>query len=1089
MGQIKLLKIGQENLNAVNQVINKTIKEANYAKQDKCTFLFKALETYKDKEFEEGELVLDVIKVTLSKDEEKARLQWFEGIEIEEMKYFGWFATPGGMKEENEKEDEKCEAFFIREDIKKFMTWFENIISLEQFNLLNNKEIYVNKQVLSRIALTTSILITEIDMPNIIILPKATIDFSRTYKTVVPKEIEVETVNKKTGEITPEKQIEYSLEDYNFNDDIDVFDGGGIATPKVFEQIGQTLERNDIDFAVIRGYGTGIKGLVTRFDIIKYLDVFYKEDTEYCKNENGKHYLIDMYGKWREVTENTLLLNESMVKLADLFAEEIKDANKNVIATQETYGMELVNEKLEKYNNETDINTYKLLNKLYITKVNKPESELTDYRTLCYQLFNAIALTDKEYRQLADQDYQLYKKLIRPYEIKDKDSNIKEFEINADYINLYFRNITKATEIEYDEENPDEYDIDEFEENALNHTDKTAMLIQLNKDNAELRTAKMQIARMVEKKVRQLACGKITTKAQYCYIAIDPISYMNFAMTREQGDNGLKAGQFYNKKCNNGDIRTIYRNPLMAFSEIHNVEFVRDNFFDNYFCKSSELIYFNQKSDIYSQIGSGDSDGDAVTVIDSEIIRRGVVETDKPFFFSADGKKIPYVYNNEAKFECSWKPSGNLIGSVSILATVVNTYSQTLPKYYSPDSNKFYNYDEVLEILAEHNFEGITKDSDYDKVVEPAINKLIEAGHLIYSNSKNMDSEIVREQIKKQFLEDCKDIYSLLYTSSLVIDTPKTMNIIDRDMYIKPIENNYRKSKGRNIKPYFLQYKKYKWEIGKMETYSSSPQTFMDRAAQIIQKKILNILENNKKSFSDKAKQLQKQLENNKYDKDKLQECKEKMKRFYEEYSKESSEIREKYKSDRAGKSKQLRELDAYAIQVADDARKQYDTYTIAETLAELDKCSEAFLINLFFSHFLDIDKLKPSMKIQFVPDENGDIEYLYKKYRKLEKLVNFNDNTAQNVHLKELERLKIIEEVRFDCRDNPDIVKEITDKIKAGLNENGYYELELNGLKVFGDFDELIEGKDKLRIDGFMLNKNNNVAITAKSFGIYYYV
>lgn len=1086
MGQIKILSIRQENLNAVNQVINKTIKEANYAKQDKYTFLFKALETYKDKKFEEGELVLDVIKVTLSKDEEKARLQWFEGIELEDMKYFGWFATPGGMKQENEKEDEKCEAFFIREDLKDFITWFENIISLNQFNLLNDKEIYVNKQVLSRIALTTSILITEINMPNIIILPKATIDFSRIYKTVVP--------NEKTEEITLEKQIEYSLEDYDFEGEIDVFDGGGIATPEVFEQIGQTLKRNDIDFAVIRGYGIGIKGLITRFDIIKYLDVFYKEDTtiadenKYCKKVDGHYELKDMYGKWREVTDNTLLLNESMVKLADLFAEEVKDAKKDIIVKNDTYGMELIEEKLEKYNTEIDINTYNLLNKLYITKVNKPESELTDYRTLCYQLFNALALTDKEYHQLANQDYILYRKLVKPYSVKDADAEKKEFRINADYVNLFFRNITK-NKVEYDEENPAEYDID-FDENELNHTDKTAMLIQLDVNNVELKTTKMQIKRMIEKKVRSLAAGKVTTKAQYCYVAIDPISYMNFAMTRELGTNGLAEGQFYNRKCENGDIRTIYRNPLMAFSEVHNIEFVRNNFFDNYFCKSSELIYFNQKSDIYSLCGSMDSDGDSVTVIDNEIIRQGVVEIDKPFFFSSDGVKVPYKYDNYGKFYCSWKPSGNLIGSVSMLASTVNTNSQWLPKYYSPDSNKFYYYDQVLEILAENNFEGITKDST-DTEIKEAIKKLIEAGHLMYSNNKEIDAEIVREQIKKQFLEDIVYIYPLLHTSSLVIDTPKTMNVIDRDMYIEPIQKVFQNSETdtRIFKPLFLKYRKYKWEIGKKETYSSFPKSFMDRTAELIQKNILNYLENYNKQLSDKGKQLKKLLENNKYDADKLEECKEKMIRCYNEYSEISSKIREKHKNDRAEKSKLLKELDAEYLLIADDARKQYDTYTIAQTLAELDKCSEAFLINLFFSHFLDIDKLKPSMKIQFVPDENGEVEYLYKKYKKLEKLVNFNDNTAKNVHLKELARLNAIKEVRFDYRENPDMVKEITNKIQAGLDENGYYELELNGLKVFEDFAELIEGKDKLRIDGFMLNKNNNLAITSKSFGIYYYV
>ncbi|NYC27951.1 hypothetical protein [Clostridium saccharobutylicum] len=875
--QIQLLAIKQTNINELNEVTN--LKEENYIKQDKNTFLFKALEVYKKEEYKENLLTDDIIKVMLPSDEDEAKEQWFKGITIEDVKYFGWFATVGGIKQENEHDKEKCEAFFIREDLKPVCNWFEQLISLGQFKLLKDKKIYVNKQVLSRMSLTTSTLITQIYMPNVIILPSAKLKFKRTYTTVIPKEIEVEVVNEKTGEITAENQIEYSLEDYNFDDDIDIFDGGGIATPAVMDTIGQSLNRNDIDFAIIRGYGTAIKGLVTRFDIIKYLDTVYKEDTtiadenKFCKKVDGYYYLKDMYGKWREVTDNTLLLNESMVKLADLFANEVKDADKEIITTQETYGMDLINKKLETRNNEKHINEYNLLNKLYITKVNKKDCDLTDYRALCYQLFNALALTENEYKQLAEQDFKLFKKLIRPFSAITKDDAKTEFEVNSDYINLYFRNITKQI-INESEENEEEKELDEI---SLNHTDKTAILIQLNKENVNFRTVKKQMARMLEKRIRKLACGKVTTKANYCYIAIDPISYMNFAMTREQGDNGLKAGQFYFRKYENDKQVTIYRNPLMAFSEIHNIKLIRNNFFDNWLCKSNELIYFNQKSDIYSLCGSADSDGDSVTIIDNEIIAKGVIKTDKPFFFTADGKKIPNIYNNEAKFECSYKPSGNLIGSVSTLATVVNTYSQTLPKYYSPDSNKFYYYDEVLEILAEHKYEGITKDSDYDKVVKPAIDKIIKEGYLMYSNSNEIDTEIVREQLKKQFLEDCKNIYSLLHTSSLVIDTPKTMNIINRDMYIKPIEKLFynKEDDARIFKPYFLQYKKYSWEIGKKETYSSYTYNFLDEFAEKVQKEILNSLENNKKVHdgNDKAKVLQKQLENNKYDKDKFEEC------------------------------------------------------------------------------------------------------------------------------------------------------------------------------------------------------------------------
>jgi hypothetical protein len=116
---------------------------------------------------------------------------------------------------------------------------------------------------------------------------------------------------------------------------------------------------------------------------------------------------------------------------------------------------------------------------------------------------------------------------------------------------------------------------------------------------------------------------------------------MNFAMHRDQGENGLKAGEFYSADCQDGDIRTIARNPLCAYSEIHNVKFVRDAFLDNYFSSCRELIYFNQKSDILALMSSADCDGDACTVIDSEIIRNAVVipHDGKYFINKDDGHK------------------------------------------------------------------------------------------------------------------------------------------------------------------------------------------------------------------------------------------------------------------------------------------------------------------------------------------------------------------------------------------------------------------------------------------------------------------
>lgn len=1107
MGQIKLLKINQTNINAVNQIVN--LNEENYVKQDKYTFLLKALEVYNQKEFTEDEIVTDIIKVMLPSDEEKAKKQWQEGILWNDEIYIAWFATVGGMKQEdnNKKNPSKCEVLFIKNSLGDFKIFFEDIISLGKFKTLEDKELYVNKEILSRFSLATSTLLTEIEMPNIIILPQANLKgFKRTYKAVDPKEVENEN---------GEKQIKYSMYEYEFDTDkldengkaidkIDIFDGGAIATAKVFKQIGESLDkkRYDIDFAVIRGYGNGIKGLITKFDIIGYLDVMYKEDTDYCKKENDKYYLLDMYGEWREVTDNTLLLNESMVKLSDKFDN-----------------MDEYDTLLNKCNTEEHIDVYNLLTKLYITKVNKSEKDLTEYRSLCYQLFNALALTEKEYKLLAEQDYKVFSKLIAPFDyIKESDDeaeNLNEnerFKVNIDTINLFFKHCINVI-VDDDEATEEEkqQELNEIQE-IKTVVDKCAILVNLNEENVKLDYVKKQIGSLVEKKIRQMASGKITVKAAYNYIAIDPISYMNFAMTREQGDNGLKAGQFYNRKCNNGDIRTIYRNPLMAFSEIHNIEFVRNTFFDNWLCKTSELIYFNQKSDIYGQIGSGDSDGDAVTVIDSEIIRRGVIETDKPFLFTADGKKVPYKYNDEGRFYCTYRPSGNLIGSIALLATSVNTESQTLKTYYREDKDKFYSFNEITKILIDkdkHGIKGVKSLEEQIKITKEAIEKLIDNGKLQYTS--NVDAEIIRNKIKQRFYANEQKIYSLLYCSSLTIDTPKTMNIIDPSMYTREVEQQYwnREDDNRIFKPYFLQFKKSAKDIkySKKDWYSSYQKSFMDKFAKEVQDKLLERIEKRKKKFTDKHEMLQKQLENDKYNKDTAYDCYDALTVIYSEFVQAKDKAYKFKKSDYKKYRKLLKENDIATLEKVEELKDKADIYSIAIALSKLDHVSEDFLINSFIDCFIKVDTLKPSKKAIYSEDADGTIEFMYKHYSKKFELMNYSDEVAAQLDLKQKEQLGLIQELRFMVADNvPEGEKEqtiidITKKIKESLIDNNeFYELDITeeGLSKIGiksadpkytkELNKILENGNRIiNIAGFMRKKKTDeLAISKKSFGIY---
>ena len=613
------------------------------------SFLTMALECYKNIKLEDGQLVEEIIKVMLPNTEEKAKEEWDHGLVLNDKVYFAWFATPGGMKQE--KAMGKCETFFIREDFYTFAIEFEALISLGKFKEIETSkaEICINKDVLSRLSLGVSSCHMAGNMPDFIVLPQPLFHIIKDYKTI---EKFTEQVEDKKGKM--KNQVDYNLVDYHFDDDIDVFDGGAIATPRVFNQIQQELGLDyPIEFAIIRGYGIGVKGMITKFNIIKYLGIFYKGDTEYCKKVNDQFYLLDMWNEWQPVTDNMMLLNESMVKLAKYYKLENSE-------NMGTYLARLAS---------VDPKYKDIIGKLCVTKVNKRDEDIEDYRRLNYQLLTALALSKKDYMDLIKEDVRTYRKILKPF-IKSDDKD--EWLINIDNIRLFFKNIITS----------DDEDSEEFQQEAVNTAsnvvNKCEELLNVSEEFINLKYVKNNLAKLIEKKCRELACGKVTAKAKYQYIAVDPISYMNFAVNRDQGENGLKAGEFYSATCANEDIRTIARNPLCAYSEVHNVKFVRSVFLDNYLSPCRELIYFNQKSDILALMSSGDADGDSCTVVESDIIRNAVVtpQDGKYFINKDDGHKELMVFTAENRFLATYKASGNLIGKIALKSASINSNSQ-----------------------------------------------------------------------------------------------------------------------------------------------------------------------------------------------------------------------------------------------------------------------------------------------------------------------------------------------------------------------------------------------------------------------------
>ncbi|MFT4413885.1 hypothetical protein ACLM5H_08505 [Fredinandcohnia humi] len=1018
------------------------------------SFLLFALEKHLNREFANGDLIIELIKVMLPMTEEEAKNEWQNGLTFNGAKYYAWFATTGGMKKEN---SGKCETFFIREDCRSFADELEEIISLGKFKEIevSNEEVCINKDILSRLSLATSSAYMVGDMPDFIVLPQPTFRIINDYKTVekFSKQVEEKTV------------VDYKLVNVHFDEDVDMFDGGAIATPDVFLQIQESLNLDyPVEFAIIRGYGIGIKGMITKFDIIGYLDSIYKEDTEYFRKLKGQYQFKDMWDEWQTVTEKTMLLNESMVKLAKYYNAD--------------HG-----ENMSTYRNRLNVvdSKYKdIINKLYVTKVNNRDEDIEDYRRTNYQLINALALSKADYMELLNNDVKSYKKILKPF---DKSNEQDEWLINIDAIRLFFKNLVKS-DLEDSEALQDE--IVHMSQNVVT---KCEELLHISEDFVKLKYVKNNLARLIEKKSRELASGKFTVKAKYQYIAVCPISYLNFAMTRDQGKNGLQAGQFYSADCEDGVVRTISRNPLCAYSEVHNVTFVKNDLLKKWLSPCRELIYFNQQSDILALMSSADTDGDACTVIDNEIIRNAVVvpQDGKYFINQDDGHKEMMQYNAENRFLATYRASGNLIGKISLKAASINSDSQRTLDYYDVAKGEFTLFNEI--------------DIEDKEERKAFIQEKIDSGEWLTTYKA---SEQHRAYIKQRFYENEKDIYTVLYNAMVSIDAPKTLYFpSDDDMQI--INEKY------NRKAWFLQYRENKENV----VSHQYEYTFglLDHVSRLIKQQLLDEINAIQTKFDNRANLIQEKLVNGDYNFEHYNECLAEVESLYSGYSKErqgasndsyrkkrklerdrnetieqggwdqyhESDFESKIKTINLDRVKKYKEIDANYFVQSNELVGKFDMPTLANAIGNLKNCTEDFIINLFYPVFGYLNEKLQSKRYVYKKDPNGDIEFLSERYTKISH--DFVDNTIRikKQYLEDKKNYNLIS-VKADIRARV-LDESVIEMIETELKENNelVFDIQVKDDKVLLSRDEqnvLEVFKDWLQINEYNLLNCSSVKV-----------
>ena len=341
----------------------------------------------------------------------------------------------------------------------------------------------------------------------------------------------------------------------NVEKEFEFADGCGFMSDNMAQIIARDMRVDyQIDFAVIRAYnGLATKGLVVRCNWDKYFEENYQA-TEYFEKREDGFYTKDYFNNWVNISKADLILNTNMCKYAKLFRDEefenINDFINNKIKTE-----------FSKYSN--------ILNSLYVTKINKRQPK--EYTQINYQVLNNVALVGDELQQIQKDSFDYIKSIA--------DLN------DIDKIKIMLGDLV-------DEDGAE-----------INATTKAHRLLQIDSNNIKLKTVKSMVRSMIEKKANEIVCSPYV-KGGFKYVAIDPICYLNYIMTRDiEASRELKAGELYVPRETGARVAT--RNPLATFSEVHKIELVENKKLDKYFGHlTSELIFVNM-ADNLSFVSSG----------------------------------------------------------------------------------------------------------------------------------------------------------------------------------------------------------------------------------------------------------------------------------------------------------------------------------------------------------------------------------------------------------------------------------------------------------------------------------------------------
>lgn len=517
---------------------------------------------------------------------------------------------------------------------------------------------------------------------------------------------------------------------------VTAFDGCGIMTNKVATMIAKGLGvKKAIPYAVIRTK-MATKGLLTNVDILSYLN----DKFPHLKREDGYFYIKDCWGTERKVTEDTIIVNQSMVKWNKWF------------------------DSMEDYESNREEAFADLLDCLYVTKYGKGESKTVAESS--YQLLTMLNLTYQEICQLAEPTRNMLERIINGEELA-----IKHF-----------------LAIESEVSNMEEYDDECIV--ARNVADKTEMMLAMEYDKfIQIPRVKNGLFSMIERKVKELASGKFyLNDTSFKVASADPLLFLNYCMEQTQReitdlsqvDGGLKKGEFYIK----GEVgtRMFARFPLASYQEITNEVLVQATEYDRYCNFSNEILVFNQRW-IDAMIKSGcDMDGDIILVSNNNILKNSVVPPADGLLFinkddansKAEAIKIKFAELSDMVIkEDNMRVLGNKIGKLAIASSSICSQCQSV--WFDVEGrlvNSEYLFSKML------GFTSYSSEFYFGKNIlnfEKEISK--------HMNSTQLPIKQQKELITKCFYANDYKLNKLIQLSMKEIDSNKTgVQVTDREI-------------------------------------------------------------------------------------------------------------------------------------------------------------------------------------------------------------------------------------------------------------------------------------------------------------------